>query len=125
MVQAIAPHTLDAGEGSSSERFRVSFDIVISDPQALWHAAASMAFQQAGMTIEDIEDVLGPAEDPSIADCVAMLTAPDAIPGCAPLSFAVEPIANPKLVQLRERALRSLAMRRFVAISGGVSTTKQ
>lgn len=123
MAQSIAPRESEADDAPASERFRVSFDVSVTDPQALWHAAAILALRQPGMTIAEVEDILGPAEDPMIADCLAMLTAPQAMSGCAPLGFAVEPIVNLDFMEARERATRSLAVRRFVAISPGA--TKQ
>jgi hypothetical protein len=123
MAQSIAKLEQDVETGQTGTRFRVSFDLVVTDPQALWHAAAQVAFRQPGITIAEVEDVLGPAEDPMLAECLAMLTTPDAVPGCMPLDFAVIPVASPQLAQLRERTMRSLAVRDFIAASG--TATKQ
>jgi len=123
MAHSIAQHMQHAETGQAGERLRVSFDVVVTDAEALWHAAARIALRQPGTTIAEVEDVLGPAEDPMLSECLAMLTAPDALPGCMPLGFTVAAIANPQHAQLRERTLRSLAVRDFIAASSTV--TKQ
>ena len=63
--------------------YRVTLTLTVEDARALWSAAAARAMQAPGMTLEDVLDTLGPREDPSISDCIAMLTAPSAIAGCA------------------------------------------
>lgn len=123
MAHSIAQHVHHAETGQAGERLRVSFDVVVTDPQVLWQAAARIALRQPGITITEVEDVLGPAEDPMLSECLAMLTAPDALPGCMPLGFTVAAIANPQHAQVRERTIRSLAVRDFIAASSTV--TKQ
>ncbi|WP_267389576.1 hypothetical protein [Sphingomonas sp. GC_Shp_3] len=118
MAQSIAMYEQDIEAGQTGERFRVSFDLVVTDAEALWHAAARIAFRQPGITIAEVEDVLGPTEDPMLAECLAMLTAPDAVPGCTPLGFAVTAVASPHLAQVREHTMRTLAVRDFLAASG-------
>lgn len=107
MALSIARQMQDAEISQAGERLRVSFDVVVSDPAALWHAAARVALRQAGRTIADVEDVLGPIEDPALADCLAMLTAPDALPGCMPLRFAAAALARPQHAALRQPKMRS------------------
>jgi hypothetical protein len=84
---------------------RVSFDVVVMDPQALWHAAVRIASQPQHISVPDIEDVLGPMEDPMIIDCLAMLTAPDAIAGCAPMTFDIEPITEYQVAHVGAHAV--------------------
>jgi hypothetical protein len=72
----------------TSKAFTVTLMLNVEDAHALWAAAAEKALQ-AGMALSDALDTIGPREDPSIADCIAMLTAPTAIAGCALDDFSV------------------------------------
>jgi hypothetical protein len=78
------------GYGSTaSASFTVSLTLTVEDARALWSAAADRGLAAPGMTLSDVLDTIGPREDPSIADCIAMLTSPGAIAGCALESFDV------------------------------------
>lgn len=72
-------------------RFQVTLTLSVDDVEALWAAAATRGMQSPGATVADVLDTIGPREDPSIADCIAMLTAPSVVAGCALEDFAVEP----------------------------------
>jgi hypothetical protein len=74
---------------NTGQSFTVTLTLNVEDARALWSAAAEKAQQAPGMTLSDVLDTLGPREDPSIADCIAMLTAPAAIAGCALDDFSV------------------------------------
>lgn len=65
-----------------SSGFTVSLTLKVEDARALWAAAADRALAAPGMTLADVLDTIGPREDPAIAECIAMLTAPVALPGC-------------------------------------------
>jgi hypothetical protein len=102
----------DYGSSSASAdnaSFTVTLTLNVEDAGALWNAAAEKALQAPGMTLADVLDTLGPREDPSIADCIAMLTAPAAIPGCALDDFDVSATHSAELIQLPFRALRPAA----------------
>ncbi|KRC79047.1 hypothetical protein [Sphingomonas sp. Root241] len=73
----------------TGQSFTVTLTLNVEDVRALWTAAAEKALQAPGMTLSDVLDTFGPREDASIADCIAMLTAPDAIAGCALDDFSV------------------------------------
>ena len=73
----------------ASGSFTVSLSLTVEDARALWSAAADRALAAPGMTLADVLDTIGPREDPSIADCIAMLTSPGAIAGCAVESFDI------------------------------------
>lgn len=96
MAVATPLHEQDVETGQANRHLRVSFDVVIADPQAQWHAAALIAFRQLGISIAEVEDVIGPAEDPMAIECLTMLTAPIAIAGCVVVDFSVEQLASPK-----------------------------
>ncbi|WP_213982632.1 hypothetical protein [Sphingomonas sp. dw_22] len=67
----------------------VTLALTVEDARALWSAAADRALSAPGMTIADVLDTIGPREDPSIAECISMLTAPAGIAGCALEGFEV------------------------------------
>lgn len=70
-----------SGEGPV-EMVQVILGLTIRDREALWDAAAAKGLSVPDMRLTDVVDVIGPREDPAIAECVAMLTQPVAIPGC-------------------------------------------
>lgn len=74
---------------SANSTFMVTLTLTVEDAKALWSAAADRALAAPGMTIADVLDTIGPREDPAIAECISMLTAPAAIPGCALEAFEV------------------------------------
>ena len=67
--------------------------ISVTDATDLWRAAAAHALSYESDQ-GDVEDVLGPMEDPSIADCLAMLIGPRNVPGCRFDSFVLIPEVN-------------------------------
>lgn len=78
------------GYGSEApSSFTVSLTLSVEDVRALWSAAADRALAAPGMRLADVLDTIGPREDPSIADCIAMLTSPSALPGCTLESYEV------------------------------------
>ncbi len=74
---------------ASAPAYTVTLTLTVEDVQALWSAAAERALAAPGMTLGDVLDTIGPREDPSVADCVAMLTAPARIAGCELEGFEV------------------------------------
>lgn len=90
----------DSSTSGTGAAFTVTLTLNVEDARALWNAAAEKALQAPGMTLADVLDTIGPREDPSIADCIAMLTAPAAIPGCALDDFEVSPLHSAELIQL-------------------------
>jgi hypothetical protein len=91
--------------------FTVSLSLNVEDVRALWAAAAERALAAPGMTLADVLDTIGPREDPSIADCIAMLTAPAALPGCTLEGFDVAAdmagLAPAQIIQLPTQMLRA------------------
>lgn len=73
----------------TGQSFTVTLTLNVEDVRALWSAAAEKALQAPGMTLSDVLDTLGPREDASVADCIAMLAAPAAIAGCVLDDFSV------------------------------------
>lgn len=96
-----------------SASFTVTLTLKVSDAERLWVAAAERALASPGMTLSDVLDTIGPREDPSIADCLAMLTAPAELPGCLLDDFTVRDAPIPagapaQLVPMPERPLALL-----------------
>jgi hypothetical protein len=76
--------------------YRVSLTIAVTDPEALWFAAFIKGLGGSDGAVTDITDVIGPAADPSIRDCIAMLAMPGAIPGCHFDDFWIDSVPCPK-----------------------------
>ena len=74
--------------------YRVTWTLAVQDLDALWSAAAAKGMAAPQATIEDVLDVIGPREDPSISECIAMLAAPVPIPGCLVDDFWIDSIPN-------------------------------
>lgn len=72
------------------ETVHVTLAFSIHDREALWDAAAKKGLAAPGMRLADVIDVIGPREDPGIAECVAMLAPPSAMPGCTLDRFDIE-----------------------------------
>lgn len=70
--------------------YRITLTLSIDDAHELWSAAAAHAMQFPGMRLQDALDIIGPREDPSIEDCLALLASPPALAGCTPSDFEVE-----------------------------------
>jgi hypothetical protein len=66
--------------------FEFTLKVRIDCPQALWAAAASQWSGDATHSPDDIADMIGPAEDPSIEDCLMTLALPGRLPGCTMLN---------------------------------------
>lgn len=79
----------DPVSASSPPEFQVTLTLSVRDATALWLAAAKRGLLSQGATLDDVVDVIGPREDPSIEDCIAMLVAPGAVPGCTLRNFEV------------------------------------
>jgi len=64
----------------------------VRDPGLLWRMAAAKMLSIGGFAEEDVVDVLGPMEDPSIIDCIVMLVGPCDLGGCCFEDFAIAPV---------------------------------
>lgn len=71
-------------------QYRANLTIAVADPEALWSAAAERLLCAPGMTLGDALDVIGPREDPAIAECIATLAMPFAMPGCIMDDFSID-----------------------------------
>ncbi len=80
----------EAHEVALPESYRVEIRLTVTDASALWQAAAAKALTAHGMSLDDVVDTLGPSADPSVEDCLAMLTAPEALAGCTLGDFVID-----------------------------------
>lgn len=76
-------------DAEAPEQIRVALTFSVSDREKLWDAAAARGLASPGMQIDDIVEVIGPREDPSLVECLAMLVQPAPTPGCLLEGFDV------------------------------------
>jgi hypothetical protein len=78
------------GQRDQSETVLITVALTVRDGEALWDAAAIKGLSAPGTRLSDLIDVIGPREDPAIAECIAMLAQPAPMPGCELEDFDVE-----------------------------------
>ncbi|WP_165912201.1 hypothetical protein [Novosphingobium sp. PhB165] len=66
-----------------------SLKLRVDSPGKLWQAAALRCLAQPGICEDDVAEMIGPADDPSIADCLMVLALPEHVPGCTRLDVAL------------------------------------
>jgi hypothetical protein len=69
----------------SQTEYRFSLKLRVDSADQLWRAAAARCLTLPGICEEDVADMIGPIDDPSISDCLMVLTLPDQVPGCTRL----------------------------------------
>lgn len=84
------------GDGSTrtsgaQQEYWFSLRLRVDAPAQLWQAAALRCLSQSDLSQDEVEDLIGPIEDPSIADCLMLLALPERIPGCTRLDTALQP----------------------------------
>lgn len=95
------------------DSFRVQFDLDLRDAQQLWRVAAAHALAVTGLCERDVEEMLGPITDPQIIDCLGLLLAPLALPGCAMRTLTITPLPHRRRVDhRRQRRVSDLASMR-------------
>jgi len=70
--------------------FEFRLKLRVECPAALWQAAARHCGSHIDASIDDIAELIGPAEDPSIADCLMALALPARIAGCTMTNVSIE-----------------------------------
>ena len=80
-----------ARSDNDAERIQVTFSVSVFDQRTLWDSAVMKALSTSSLRIGDLINVIGPREDPHLAECIASLAQPAEIPGCALEDFDVEP----------------------------------
>lgn len=71
--------------------YHIFLKVAVESVSELWQAAALSCVRNNDLTDADIADTIGPCEDPSIEDCLAMLALPDSIAGCRMIDFGLHP----------------------------------
>lgn len=86
--------------------YRISLTLSVSDANALWTAAATRLLAAPGMTRDDVVDVIGPRQDPSILDCLTAIVSPGAVAGCLLDDFWIDGLKGcpPRLETVPVRA---------------------
>ena len=79
--------TAGARAPGSSREFSFSLKLRVDAPAQLWQAAAMLCMSRSQLSQDEIEELIGPVEDPSIADCLMILALPEQIPGCTRLDI--------------------------------------
>ncbi|WP_179045961.1 hypothetical protein [Sphingobium lactosutens] len=74
----------------SDREFEFTLKLRVECPNTLWKAAAHHCMNIFDYSRDDIIDLIGPAEDPSIEDCLLMLALPARMAGCTMLSTAID-----------------------------------
>jgi hypothetical protein len=77
--------------------YQINVTIAVADPQALWTAAAARLLDAPDMTLDDVLDMIGPREDPSIGDCIATLAQPVAVAGCKMDDYWIDSLEDHRL----------------------------
>ena len=75
----------------SSRDLLFALKVRVKCPSILWRAAASHCMRETAIRAEDLAELIGPSEDPSIEDCLMALALPAQIPGCSLLDVHLEP----------------------------------
>lgn len=91
-----AEHERSATEWPYLERpaeVHIELSLSVRDCASLWDAAALKGLSAPGMRLVDLVDVIGPREDPALAECIALLAQPALIPGCELAHFDVAIVA--------------------------------
>ena len=109
-LQDVSPHSVQFPPGEP-EFFDIRMSVSVRDAGLLWRMAAAHALAMTGLEQQDVEDVIGPMDDPSLGDCLAMLLAPRNLAGCSFRDFSVlravapAPVAKPRRVRKTRPAL--------------------
>ena len=78
-----------------AREFEFRLKLRVECPTALWHAAPRHCGSHIDASLDDITELIGPAEDPSIADCLMALALPARIAGCTMTNVSIEPEGAP------------------------------
>jgi hypothetical protein len=112
--------TIEFEYGQAISEFDVILKFSITDTVPLWQAAAQR-LRNLGLGADDIDDTLGPIDDPTIRDCLLTITMPDAVDGCLLEEFeaspgGVTPVAMRGEIVSQERKLSSHTLETIVDV---------
>ncbi len=92
MKHCIEPiHSAPSGSAEPKHpEFHINLTLSVTDPEALWIAAAGRLLDVPEATLEDVYELIGPREDPSISDCIVVMAKPHSFAGVAMDDFWIE-----------------------------------
>lgn len=73
------------------KEFEFTLKLRVECPTSLWRAAAIHCAEDAAQSPDEIANLIGPVEDPSIEDCLMALALPGRLPGCTMLNVWLAP----------------------------------
>ena len=83
---------------NSPGHYRVTLDISVEDVTALWAAAAEICLRDGGLTPDEVDETIGPREDPSIPDCLTMIALPARLAGSRIVDFTLDEMDAPRSI---------------------------
>jgi hypothetical protein len=95
-----------SGHGGSEQRseevllsteYEVILKFSVQDVASLWRAAAQR-LHDGGLEADDVDETIGPMDDPIVSDCLATLALPEGLDGCDLVSFDVHSASRPPLM---------------------------
>ena len=86
--------TVVAADAPARE-FEFRLKLRVECPTALWQAAARHCGSHIDASLDDITELIGPEEDPSIADCLMALALPARIAGCTMTNVSIDAEGEP------------------------------
>ena len=78
-----------APEDQGAQMFDIRMRVSVVDAQLLWQMAARALASAGGFSDEEIEDTLGPREDPLLSECLTLLMGPRQGSGCQFQNFRI------------------------------------
>jgi hypothetical protein len=87
-------------QGTTHSEYEIILKLSVNDPGLLRQAVGQL-LRDKGLGTEDIDDTIGPVDDPSIIDCLAALVMPDVVEGCRIEAFDIHSGARPAPIQKR------------------------
>jgi len=86
--------------------YGVTLKFSVNDPGKLWRAAAQRLIED-GLDEADIEDTIGPVDDPAIGDCLLAIAMPRDTGGCRIEEFDVHAAGQPPVKHERQDQSRA------------------
>lgn len=85
-------------QGTTHSEYEAILKFSVNDPGLLRQAVGQL-LRDKGLGAEEIDDTIGPIDDPSIIDCLAALVMPDVVEGCHIEEFDIHSGVRPAPVQ--------------------------
>lgn len=82
---------LRIGSIVSNALYELRCQLTIDDASALWDSAATKAMTYPDMTPETVVEMIGPREDPEIAECLLLLLQPS-VAGCELVTLSCDSV---------------------------------